>query len=64
MAATDRRKPCRDRVAQKRRLLAALAALIVAATLMAAVLMPPLFDWNRYRDTIASVAGHRLGRSL
>ena len=44
--------------------MAALAALIIAAPLAAAVFVPPLLDWNRYRGTIASVAAEKLGRSV
>jgi hypothetical protein len=41
-----------------------LAGLGVAAVLTAAVLLAPRLDWNRYRDTIASIAADRLGRSV
>jgi hypothetical protein len=50
-------------VTHRRLLLAALAALIVALPL-AAVLLPPHLDWNRYRATVAGVAAERLGRSV
>ena len=40
-----------------------LAALLIAA--VAAVwIVPGLLDWNRYRDTIAAIAGERLGRDV
>jgi hypothetical protein len=51
-------------VTKRRVLLAALAAVIVAAPLAAAVFVPPLLDWNRYRGTIAAVAAEKLGRSV
>jgi hypothetical protein len=49
-------------VGKKPLLLAALAALVVLGSLAAAVVVPPLLDWTRYRDTIATLAGARLGR--
>ncbi len=47
-----------------RRLLAAVATVILAAPLVTALLMPQLFTWNRYRDTIAGIASERLGRPV
>jgi hypothetical protein len=51
-------------VTPARRLLAALATLILAAPLVLALLMPQLFTWNRYRDTITAIASERLGRPV
>lgn len=46
------------------RLLAGAAALLLAAGLTAAWLLPPLLDWDRYRDSIATLASDRLGREV
>jgi uncharacterized protein involved in outer membrane biogenesis len=46
------------------RLLAAGVAGLLAAGVAAAWLLPPLLDWDRYRDAIAVLASDRLGREV
>ena len=45
-------------------LLAGAFLLLFAAPLAAAWLLPPLLDWNNYRDSIAALASDRLGREV
>jgi hypothetical protein len=44
--------------------LAGLLAGLVIATLAAAWLVPPLLDWNQYRDDIAHLVSDKLGRAV
>ncbi len=37
---------------------------LLSATLLAAWLVPPMLDWNRYRDTMAELVSGRLGRAV
>ncbi len=46
------------------RLLSAAVAALLAAALLAAWLVPPLLDWDRYRGTVAAIASAGLGRPV
>ena len=56
-----------DKAARRRRVSSRLATVLaggLAVVLLALWLLPPLFDWNRYRSAIAGFAAAELGRPV
>jgi hypothetical protein len=46
------------------RIVTIVAGVLLGGTLLAAWLVPPMLDWNRYRDSMATLVSGQLGRAV